>query len=85
MPTAMHELSTRAIKYYSPSVAKTSANYARTMNTNAKLLDQFCTKAGLTTLSSEWWHFQENAGHNRVISLNSKGCSFHPKAIVSTK
>ena len=54
MPTQMHELSTSAIKYYSAGVSKTKANYSKEMNDNAKKLDNYCTKAGLTTLSSEW-------------------------------
>ena len=86
MPSKMHELSVQAIKYYSPSVARTTSNYSKTMNTAAKLLDKYCTKAGLTTLSSEWWHFQETEGHNRIINyLKGKGCDFQVKTIVSTK
>ena len=66
MPTAMHELSTKAIKYYSGSVAKVPANYAKEMNDNAKYLDSVMTSVGLNTISGEWWHFQENAATNRT-------------------
>ena len=84
MPSAMHELSVQAIKYYSGSVAKTSSNYSKTMNKYAKLLDGYCTKAGLNTLASEWWHFQEDEGHARIKNyLGGKGCSFQVKSIVS--
>lgn len=86
MPSEMHELSVEAIKYYSPNVSKTASNYSKTMNKYAKLLDKYCTKAGLSTLASEWWHFQETAGHNRIKNyLNGKGCNFQVKTIVSTK
>ena len=86
MPTQMHELSTKAIKYYSGSVSKTAANYSKEMNSNAIKLDNYCTKAGLTTLSSEWWHFEDKSAHNTICNyLNGKGCSFQVTSIVSTK
>lgn len=86
MPTQMHELSTKAIKYYSGSVAKQASNYSKEMNENAKKLDRYCTKAGLTTLASEWWHFEDRNAHNNIKNyLNGKGCNFQPKSIVSIK
>jgi len=86
MPTEMHELSVKAIKYYSPKVTKKVANYSKEMNKYAKLLDKYCTKAGLSTLASEWWHFKDTNGHNRIKNyLNGKGCNFQVKSIVSTK
>ena len=86
MPTEMHELSVKAIKYYSPNVTKKTANYSKEMNKSAKLLDKYCTRAGLSTLASEWWHFKDTNGHNRIKNyLNGKGCNFQVKAIVSTK
>ena len=66
MPTAMHELSTKAIKYYSGSVSKVPANYAKEMNDSAKYLDSVMISVGLNTISGEWWHFQENAATNRM-------------------
>ena len=66
MPTAMHELSTKAIKYYSGSVAKVPGNYAKEMNDSAKYLDSVMTSVGLNTISGEWWHFQENAATSRT-------------------
>ncbi len=46
MQTPMHDLSWNAI------VAKNNAN--------ANLLARYMTEAGFGTLSSEWWHFQDN-------------------------
>ena len=83
MPTTMHELSTRAIKYYSPGVNRVPANYSKEMNANAKRLDMYCTKAGLTTLSSEWWHFEDKNSHNMIYNYLRGGCKFHPTSIVS--
>ena len=56
MPCPMHELSTAAVKYSSPG----SGNYARTMNATAVQLDQYMDQAGMGTIASEWWHFQDN-------------------------
>lgn len=70
MPTAMHELSTKAIKYYSGSVAKVPANYAKEMNDSAKYLDSVMTSVGLNTISGEWWHFQENAATSRTTTYD---------------
>lgn len=76
MPTAMHELSTKAIKYYSASVAKTPANYSKEMNDFAKIMDSAATSAGLTTLSSEWWHFQDLDAHDLIKGIETNGCDF---------
>jgi D-alanyl-D-alanine dipeptidase len=77
MPTAMHELSTKAIKYYSPSVSKKSANYSKEMTEDAKRLDKYMTDAGMTTLASEWWHFQDQSGYTRIKkATNGNGCDF---------
>lgn len=76
MPTAMHELSTKAIKYYSPSVSRIPSNYSKEMNEPAKIMDNAATAAGLTTLSSEWWHFQDNEAYNLIKSIQSSGCNF---------
>lgn len=84
MPTAMHELSTKAIKYYSGSCLKVPANYSKEMTAEAKKLDNYMTSAGMATLSSEWWHFQEQDGYNRIRTLtNGNGCDFQIKGIVS--
>ena len=78
MPTAMHELSTKAIKYYSGDVAKIPANYSKEMNDIAKYYDGVMTSVGLNTISGEWWHFQENNAANRT-----KSCDFHPAEVYS--
>ncbi len=46
MQTAMHDLSWNSVLKYN--------------NDNANLLQKYMTSAGLGTLSSEWWHFQDN-------------------------
>ncbi|MCD7766204.1 MAG: SH3 domain-containing protein [Lachnospiraceae bacterium] len=86
MQTDMHELSTAAVKYYSPNAEKIPENYDVGMNENAILLDTVFiggtygtysfTDTGLTTLASEWWHFQDNDTHRRVRSYASSGCDF---------
>lgn len=76
MPTAMHELSTKAIKYYSSGVSKIPKNYSKEMNEPAKIMDNAATSAGLSTLSSEWWHFQDSEVHNLIKSIQSNGCDF---------
>ncbi len=78
MPTPMHELSTRAIKYYSGSVAKIPANYSKEMNDIAKYFDGVMTGVGFNTISGEWWHFQENAAANRT-----KNCDFQVTSVYS--
>ena len=78
MPTAMHELSTKAIKYYSGEVAKVPANYSKEMNDLAKYYDGVMTSVGFNTISGEWWHFQENAAANRT-----KSCNFYPTGVYS--
>lgn len=83
MPTAMHELSTKAIKYYSGSCLKIPANYSKEMTTDAKRLDNYMTSAGMSTLSSEWWHFQEQDGYTRIKNItNGNGCDFQVANIV---
>lgn len=85
MPTEMHELSTKAIKYYSGSCLKVPSNYSKEMTEDAKRLDSYMTNAGMTTLSSEWWHFQEKNGYTRISNLTKKqGCDFQIKNIAVT-
>ena len=83
MPTAMHELSTKAIKYYSGSVAQVPANYAKEMNDNAKYYDRIMTSVGFNTISGEWWHFQENSAANRITGSCPSGCDFQVTNIYS--
>ncbi len=67
MPTPMHELSAKAVRYENPN----SSTFAYTMNDNAKLLHKFCTEAGMSPLKSEWWHFNDD-----TISSSSDGRYF---------
>ena len=85
MPTKMHELSTAAIKYYSSSAAHKAANFSVGMlkSTDAQKLHTYMTGAGLTDLSSEWWHFQNNESYNLIKGKESNGCDFTPQGIVS--
>ena len=84
MPTEMHELSTKAIKYYSGSCLKVPANYSKEMTDAAKKLDYYMTSNGMTTLSSEWWHFQEQDGYNRIRMITyGYGCDFQVENILS--
>jgi len=68
MPTAMHELSALAIKYYSPNVSHTTGNYSVGVknNTNAQRLSKYMMDAGLADLASEWWHYQDNTCHKTI-------------------
>lgn len=55
MQTAIHDLSWHSI---------TDEN-----NANADLLAKYMTGCGLTTLFSEWWHFQDNATDSQVHAI----------------
>jgi len=68
MPTAMHELSALAIKYYSPSASKTVANYSVGVknSSDAQRLSKYMMNAGLADLASEWWHYQDNSCHSTI-------------------
>ena len=81
MPTNMHELSTKAIKYKSSS----SKSYSKEMKSHpdAIYLDKLMKSSGMQTLASEWWHFQDNSSHRRIKSKNSSGCNFQPTILMS--
>lgn len=88
MPTNMHELSSLAIKYYNGSVSRVPANYSVGMLNNpyAQKLDYYMTSVGMTTLASEWWHFQDQTGYERIKSLTySNGCDFQVDSILSER
>ncbi len=74
MPSAMHELSVAAIKYYhaikvrNQPMSYHESNYAKTMTDAAKKLDRYMTSAGLDDLASEWWHFQDDSCHSKIGS-----------------
>lgn len=83
MPTVMHELSTKAIKYYSPDASKKPANYAKEMNDMAKLMDKVVTDTGLSSLASEWWHFLDTSANKLIKSKEAKGCDFSVTKVYS--
>lgn len=85
MPSAMHELSTKAIKYYSANCSESPRNYSKDMTDGAKKLDSLFTNQNMNTLASEWWHFQDTNAYNEMIEYNGyKGCEFYATKIVST-
>ena len=61
MPTKIHELSAKAVtfQYGVNSNSWKTAPLSKGMKKSegAKLLQKYCTDAGLTPLASEWWHF----------------------------
>ena len=76
MPSAMHELSTAAVKYSSPE----SGYYADTMNDMAIKLDSIMVQSGLSPIASEWWHFQDNETLGRARAFKPGGCNFQAGA-----
>lgn len=88
MPSNMHELSVAAVKYTTPISGQTtvrSSLYKGTMTTGAKDLDRIMLSTGMTSLASEWWHFQDNTAKNRIKAYESSGLNFQPTKIVSSK
>ena len=79
MPSPMHELSTAAVKYSSPG----SYIYASTMNETAIMLDRYMEMAGMGTLASEWWHFQDNDSLARTRAIVPGGCDFQAGSRIS--
>jgi D-alanyl-D-alanine dipeptidase len=71
MPSKIHTLDTTSIKYYSSSCKKEAKNYSKGVlaNTYAQKLDKYMTDAGLDTLASEWWHFQDLDSYNTLYNL----------------
>ena len=64
MPTSIHELSVASIIFKSPVSPESSTLWKEStlmdnINSEALLLQQYCTNAGLTPLASEWWHFND--------------------------
>ncbi|MHB1152264.1 MAG: M15 family metallopeptidase [Eubacteriales bacterium] len=64
MPTQIHELSIAAAAFTYPVSTDSATDWqnailSNTMNEAAKLLQKYCTTAGLTPLASEWWHFND--------------------------
>ncbi len=88
MPSRMNELSTKSIKYKYGVSGQTTVRsdlYSSNMTPAAKRLDAYMMKSGLTSLASEWWHFQDNVSYNRMKTYIPNGLNFQPTKIVSTK
>lgn len=88
MPTQMHELSQAAATFTAPvavnsATAWKSAQLAEDMNDPAQALQRYCTGAGLTPLSSEWWHFNDLETRSQVLERPGTG-GFEIKACLST-
>lgn len=88
MPSSFHELSIASVTFtepvdsYSDSAWRMSI-FASSMNQAAKDLQTYSTKAGLSPLASEWWHFNDlsqeldvkaagNIGQYQVRTVQSK-------------
>ncbi len=64
MPTPIQELSRASAAFTAPVNSKSRTAWrqaapAPAMNDAALRLQSYCTKAGLTPLASEWWHFND--------------------------
>lgn len=64
MPSAMHELSTKAVSMKWPVSAGSTTAWkdvppAEGMTEAAFLLRKYCTDQGMSPLASEWWHFND--------------------------
>lgn len=86
MPTAIHELSTKAAALVKPvsSTSETawrSVDAAGTMTEGALALQKYMTDAGMTPLASEWWHFNDLAAR-KVAGTAGRG-AFELSANVS--
>ena len=55
---------------------------AESMTQGSRLLQKFCTGAGLTPLASEWWHFNDNEAITNDL-LNLARGDFIPSTCVS--
>ncbi|HWL23261.1 MAG TPA: M15 family metallopeptidase [Ureibacillus sp.] len=78
MPTPIHELSLASATFQKPvsaisPTAWKSAKLADSMNEAAINLQTYNTKAGLTPLASEWWHFNDLDALNEVKDHSSDG------------
>ena len=80
MPSNMHELSTTAIKYYSSVAPHTTKGFSKGVlnSTGAQKLHSYFMNSGqgLTDLSSEWWHYQDDTCHANIKAWASTGASF---------
>jgi D-alanyl-D-alanine dipeptidase len=78
MPTPIHELSTQAVVFATPTPTADpygwqQATLAITMTEAGILLQHYLTQAGFTPLASEWWHFDDPQSMNRIRYNASQG------------
>ena len=83
MPTVIHELSTKAAALAKPvtSLSETgwkTVDAAETMTEGAKLLQKYMTDAGLTPLTSEWWHFNDLAARKGTSGAGTGAFELSP-------
>ncbi len=83
MPSPIHELSTRAVTYNEP-ISQTaittmeSPELSEGMKNNpyAITLQDYCIQAGLTPISSEWWHFNDLDAREETLTNPGVGDFF---------
>ena len=78
MPTQIHELSIASATFTYPVSTNSATDWqnailSNTMNEAAKLLQDYCTTAGLTPLASEWWHFNDINAMNEISDNPGNG------------
>jgi D-alanyl-D-alanine dipeptidase len=78
MPTEIHELSIASATFTAPvkstlPTAWKDAVFADSMNEAAINLQTYSTKAGLTPLASEWWHFNDLDALRETMENSSNG------------
>lgn len=81
MPTKIHELSTESVTFNYPVSSRSATEWknarpSETMNSEALLLQEYCTKSGLTPIASEWWHFNDLDGLEAVKNNVNSGRFF---------
>ena len=55
--------------------------YARSMTSAAKTMNSIFIDAGITTLASEWWHFQDQAGFEFNRDLTDNLSNWYPTSL----
>ena len=81
MPTAYDEMSKRAVKYANSSTKNAKSGYASTMTSAAKTMNSIFIDAGMSTLASEWWHFQDQAGFEFNRDLTDNLTNWYPTSL----
>lgn len=89
MPTVIHNLSAAATRCSSATNDASGCTLSSSMqnSTSAMLLSNIMSNqsVGMTPLASEWWHFQDNVGLERMkTATNTTGRNFQVTNIVST-